>query len=119
MTPQPSSRTPEGEDNRCAVCGNLVRIDPSRPPGDAVCPHCGTLLWFGTNPIDSHDPNQAAAIWEQATTAIANNRLSLAKRLLLHAIELDPENKTLRETLETLGSPITAQRARRRKRLGI
>jgi signal recognition particle subunit SRP54 len=23
-----------------------VRIDPSRPPGDAPCPHCGHLLWF-------------------------------------------------------------------------
>jgi hypothetical protein len=119
MTPQPSSRTPEGEDNRCAVCGNLVRIDPSRPPGDAVCPHCGTLLWFGTKPIDSLDPNQAEAIWERATTAIANNRFSLAKRLLLQAIELEPGNESFRQTLESLGSPITAQKARRRKRMGI
>mgnify|MGYP000928657959 FL=1 len=43
----PSSRTPEGEPKRCPVCGHAVRIDPSRPPGDAPCPHCGHLLWFG------------------------------------------------------------------------
>ena len=23
-----------------------IRIDPSRPPGDAPCPNCGHLLWF-------------------------------------------------------------------------
>lgn len=43
-----SSRTPEGEPNRCVVCGHRTAIDPSRPPGDAPCPACGSLLWFGT-----------------------------------------------------------------------
>ncbi len=41
-----SSRTPEGAPNRCSVCGSEIRIDPSRPPGDAPCPNCGHLLWF-------------------------------------------------------------------------
>jgi acyl carrier protein len=41
-----SSRTPEGDSNRCPLCGNEVRIEPSQPFGDAPCPHCGTLLWF-------------------------------------------------------------------------
>jgi acyl carrier protein len=41
-----SSRTPEGSPNDCPVCGAVVRIEPSRPPGDAPCPQCGTLLWF-------------------------------------------------------------------------
>ena len=44
---EPSTRTPEGEPNRCPVCGNDLWIEPSRPPGDAPCPHCGHLLWFG------------------------------------------------------------------------
>src|SRR5262245_4009386 len=42
----PSSRTPKGSPNRCPVCGNLLRIEPSQPPGDAPCPTCGHLLWF-------------------------------------------------------------------------
>jgi hypothetical protein len=42
----PSSRTPEGLPQRCPVCGNEVRIEPSAPPGDAPCPFCGCLLWF-------------------------------------------------------------------------
>ncbi len=45
---KPSSRTPEGEDNICPVCGHAVRIEPSRPPGDAPCPDCGYLMWFPT-----------------------------------------------------------------------
>jgi hypothetical protein len=28
------------------VCGKAVIIEPSTPPGDAPCPHCGHLLWF-------------------------------------------------------------------------
>ena len=43
---QPASRTPEGEPNRCSICGVEIVISPSRPPGDAPCPQCGTLLWF-------------------------------------------------------------------------
>jgi hypothetical protein len=42
-----ASRTPEGIPNRCPVCGNDLKIDPSRPTLDAPCPHCGHLLWFG------------------------------------------------------------------------
>ncbi|MDA0835845.1 MAG: KOW motif-containing protein [Planctomycetota bacterium] len=41
-----SSRTPEGLPQRCPICRNDVCISPSQPTGDAVCPHCGALLWF-------------------------------------------------------------------------
>lgn len=43
---RPSSRTPEGEPLRCAICGASHNIDVSRPPGDSVCPSCGTHAWF-------------------------------------------------------------------------
>jgi len=43
---EPASRTPEGDSNRCPLCGKELRIEPSRPPGDAPCPYCGHLLWF-------------------------------------------------------------------------
>jgi hypothetical protein len=42
----PASRTPEGQPNRCPVCGRHVTIEPSIPPGDAPCPYCNSLLWF-------------------------------------------------------------------------
>jgi hypothetical protein len=41
-----SSRTPEGAPNHCPVCNQDVCLEPSVPPGDAPCPHCGSLLWF-------------------------------------------------------------------------
>jgi acyl carrier protein len=40
-----SSRTPEGHPSRCRLCGAEARIEFSEPPGDAVCPQCGCLLW--------------------------------------------------------------------------
>ena len=46
MTEHISSRTPEGEPNRCPLCGADICLDPSRPPGDAPCNQCGTLVWF-------------------------------------------------------------------------
>lgn len=46
-----SSRTPEGQPNSCPVCGRRVVIEPSKPPGEAPCPHCGHLLWFDSIPM--------------------------------------------------------------------
>ena len=51
---EPSTRTPEGQPNRCPICGKEVRIEPSWPPGDAPCPHCGHLLWFAKRFADVH-----------------------------------------------------------------
>jgi hypothetical protein len=45
---KPSSRTPEGEPNRCPICGNQLCLKPSGPPRDAPCPFCGSLLGFNT-----------------------------------------------------------------------
>jgi len=42
----PSSRTPEGNPNRCPICGHRFRIEPSWPFDDAPCPFCGHLLRF-------------------------------------------------------------------------
>jgi DNA-directed RNA polymerase subunit RPC12/RpoP len=45
-----SSRTPEGESNRCPICNHQVRMEPSITTRDAPCPHCGHLLWFDARP---------------------------------------------------------------------
>lgn len=42
----PVSRTPEGQNNRCPVCGQQFAIEPSQPTGDATCPFCNSLVWF-------------------------------------------------------------------------
>jgi acyl carrier protein len=40
-----ASRTPEGFPVRCSVCGVESVVEPSIPPGDAVCSACGSLVW--------------------------------------------------------------------------
>ena len=41
----PSSSTSDGVPVHCEICGTSSIVDVSRPPGDSVCPSCGTLLW--------------------------------------------------------------------------
>ena len=48
---QPASRTPEGDENVCPICGKAVCIEATFPPGDAPCPHCGCLLWFSEQSV--------------------------------------------------------------------
>ena len=57
-----SSRTPEGEPNRCPVCGKRVAIEPSRQPGDAPCPHCGHLLWFVEKSLRQGTPKEVRVL---------------------------------------------------------
>jgi hypothetical protein len=41
-----SSRTPDGQPNRCPICGKAVTMQQSLSFRDAPCPHCGCLLHF-------------------------------------------------------------------------
>ena len=41
-TPAP----PEGQPNRCLICGYKMTHEPPDPPGDAPCPGCGSLALF-------------------------------------------------------------------------
>ncbi len=40
-----STTTDDGTPIRCDLCGALSLVNVSRPPGDSVCPNCGTFLW--------------------------------------------------------------------------
>jgi hypothetical protein len=62
-----SSRTPDGLPNRCPVCGQAVRVEPSIPPGDAPCPFCGHLLWF-----DRPSVRPSTRVPQEATPAEAS-----------------------------------------------
>lgn len=41
--------TDDGFPVRCDVCGTSSLVNISRPPGDAVCPSCGSFLWVTAN----------------------------------------------------------------------
>jgi PTS system fructose-specific IIA component/PTS system nitrogen regulatory IIA component len=40
-----ATSTDDGFPVRCEVCGTSSIVNVSRPPGDSVCPACGTFLW--------------------------------------------------------------------------
>ena len=40
-----STTTDDGTPIRCEICGASSLVNVSRPPGDSVCPNCGTFLW--------------------------------------------------------------------------
>src|SRR5688572_18059892 len=68
--PMIASRTPEGEANRCPVCGAAFYLEPSRPPGDAPCPQCGCLVWFAEAPRPANDAAHKAKAVEEVKAHI-------------------------------------------------
>lgn len=59
----PSSRTPEGEPLRCMQCGARNFVDVSTPPGDSVCPNCGTLAWIADGPEQNPSPKDEIRVF--------------------------------------------------------
>jgi acyl carrier protein len=74
-----SSRTPEGQPNHCPVCDSFVSIEPSLPPGDALCPNCGTLLWFLNAPEGArlHEAQVLARVLERLRTMLVARNLNV------------------------------------------
>ena len=104
-----SSRTPEGAPNRCPVCGNSIRIEPSIPPGDAPCPRCGSLLWFAQSILgDQIDVLAPDAIIPdlRATTEPDAIREIVSKLSAVRAIDREHEEDITESILkrEDLGS---------------
>lgn len=93
-----SSRTPEGDPNECPVCRQTLAIEPSRPPGDAPCPHCGQLLWFDEQ--NGPPPRQAAA----RALALLAAQLNVPVKQLLADARNDPRllEKLAADSLDTV-----------------
>jgi len=85
---KPSSRTPEGQPKHCPVCGKDLKIEPSHPPGDAPCPHCGHLLWFQYME-DSRSPAKRERVqhsFEHARKQMAQENHDYAAELLKQCV---------------------------------
>ncbi len=97
---KPSSRTPEGEPNRCPACGKLARIAPSRPPGDAPCPHCGYLLWFPSqDELDSQGLRQLRRRFQQAKARLAQGDEEVVILMLGDCVLGDPSEVIYAQSL--------------------
>ncbi|MGA2031540.1 MAG: hypothetical protein ABSG68_04735 [Thermoguttaceae bacterium] len=92
---EPSSRTPEGWPNRCPVCGKDVCIEPSTPPGDAPCPHCGHLLWFDPSIREGAEARRGRRLelcFQHAAKQISQGNYDYAADLLTECVLNDPGN---------------------------
>jgi hypothetical protein len=90
---EPSTRTPEGVPNRCPVCGKGLQIEPSHPPGDAPCPHCGCLLWFDPNvPNGIEVRGRASKLFQAAKKQADLGKYEYATDLLSDCVSTDPGN---------------------------
>lgn len=89
-----SSRTPEGQPNHCPLCGKDLRIDPSRPPGDAPCPHCGHLLWFRDveESRPGANPERLQGLFRRANELMVREDYHYAAELLLACVRADRSN---------------------------
>jgi PTS system fructose-specific IIA component/PTS system nitrogen regulatory IIA component len=110
---EPSSRTPEGEPNRCPICGHVVAIEPSRPPGDAPCPHCGHLLWFAGASFENAAPYENL---EFISSDAVIQRLEVPNKLSAITVLANRLHSTGKLPQEALESVITAMV--RREELG-
>ena len=59
----------------------LLRIEPSRPPGDAPCPACGSLLWF----------NGTEFVQRETQTAYCVSRVIKVSQIGGDGTRLEPE----------------------------
>jgi len=79
-----SSRTPEGEPNRCPFCEAEVWIEPSQLAGEAPCPQCSHLLWF----VPRHEEPSEVDLIEPESFRDRLTRL-LRTKFLLSPEEID------------------------------
>ena len=94
----PSSRTPDGNDGYCVICGQFVRIAPSVTAGDATCPTCGVLLWFD-QPDESPTFTNS---WREFLSTVTSSELTKIKDIVLRAHSSDPEDITFRGFLHEI-----------------
>jgi acyl carrier protein len=110
-----SSRTPEGDPQRCSVCGEIAAVETSYPTDDACCPACGSLLvWFrdrlsAAELLDSRLPLDASL------KTLGVDSLDLVELVMELEEEFDvsiPDDEA--ERIQTVGDAIRYLRRQRR-----
>jgi len=82
----PSTRTPEGEFNRCGICGCESDMEPSYLFNDATCPACGHLLRYPAKvpafSVVSHKPTRSTSTVIRQTMWLISYRIRMQIRQL-------------------------------------
>lgn len=113
-----SSRTPEGQPNRCSICGSQVCVEPSRPAGDAPCPSCGQLLWWFQERLAEHSGVSRDQITADTDVraALAGDSLDLVELVMEfeEAFDIHVPDKEIAK-IQTVRDAILFVESRRRK----
>ncbi len=94
-----STRTPEGDPLKCVVCGKEHLVLSSNPPGDSVCPTCGSHSWIVSKKIEAQFPT--ADVVQIVPVFVDKIRLSRSKlEMSNHLVDglfqcLSPQGVTL------------------------
>ena len=81
-----SSRTPEGEPLKCEVCGHEHLVLSSWPPGDSVCPTCGSHSWLAAKKPEATFPS--TEVLQRVTELVDKVRLSQSRsEMATHLVE--------------------------------
>jgi hypothetical protein len=95
-----ASRTPEGDPNRCPVCGNALKLEPSIDTRDGPCPHCGHLLWFAH--ASQHGQQSEEQSLAEMVLTLANARFGTPSSVVEAAIRGISDKVRLYRMLEQL-----------------
>ncbi len=113
----------------CPICGHQVCLEPSRPPGDAPCPHCGTLLWFdaepaapkrtaplrparaeAAHPVSPTPGRPLMTAWQYGTLLVKSGQVATGLGILGNVVAHKPEDVTQRRALREIEWKIYAGR---------
>ena len=113
-----TSSTTDGTPSSCGVCGKNVWITPSDPPGDATCPHCGSLVWF-EQPLSADTIKQLADRGAHAEMNAEGDIVSIRFSGSIYDDSVIAQLAGLRELslIDISNTSITAAGAARLKRL--
>ena len=82
-----SSRTPEGQPNKCPICGHQLRLEPSLQR-DGTCPRCSCLMWFSESQSLSkgsiEELGQSLVMFQKCVQLVPSN---VTYRQLLRSVE--------------------------------
>jgi acyl carrier protein len=110
-----SSRTPEGEPQRCSVCGVVAAMEISSPLGDACCPACGSLFVWFRDRLDAAELFDRALLLDAPLDELGVDSLDVVELVMELEEQFDvsiPDDQA--ERIQTVGDAIRYLRRQRR-----
>ena len=86
----PATRTPEGNPLYCLICGNEHLVLISSPPGDSVCPSCGSHSW-----LDARDTREKQVDTLGRLDSVGRKKIQLEVRMLVDLLRTSSDKSEM------------------------